>query len=288
MIGAEPRPKRPYVLALTEDLFLTPRLEDAARAAGFDLQVVARPEDWGAGGEPSPRAVPLTEPLDGPEAVLVRRLVTDRPALILVDLTCTSVPWERWISVIKSGAATRRIPIVAFGPHVAKQDLARAERAGADRTLARGAFLASATDQIQELASRPDAPAIESGCRQPISDQGRHGLELLNRGEFFEAHEVLEHALMAEDGEAGRIYRVLLQLAVAYHHLNDGNRRGAVKLLLRIRPWLDPLPDVCRGIDVAAVRRVVIQLQEALDRLPADAATAPLAENHTPIPWAAP
>jgi hypothetical protein len=33
---------------------------------------------------------------------------------------------------------------------------------------------------------------------------------------------------------------------------------------------------------------VVIQLQEALDRLPADAATAPLAENHTPIPWAAP
>jgi predicted metal-dependent hydrolase len=288
MIEAEPRPKRPYVLALTEDLFLTPRLEDAARAAGFELQVVARPEDWGAGGEPSQRSVPLTEPLEGPEAVLVRRLVTDRPALILVDLTSTLVPWERWISVIKSSAATRRIPIVAFGPHVAEQDLARAERAGADRTLPRGAFLASATDQIQELAFQPDAPAIESACRQPISEQARHGLELLNHREFFEAHEVLEHALMAEAGEASRIYRVLLQLAVAYHHLSDGNRRGAVKLLLRIRPWLDPLPDVCRGIDVAAIRRVVTQLQDALDRLPADAATTPLADEYTPIPWAAP
>ena len=272
-------------MALTEDVFLLPRLEDASRAAGFDFQVVARPEDLGAEGTPAPRAVPLTEPLEGPEAVLVRRLVSDRPALILVDLTSPSIPWERWIAVLKSSAATRRIPIIAFGPHVADLDLARADSAGADRTLPRGAFLSSLTDLLLEFASVPDAAAIDAACRQPMSEQARHGLELMNRGEFYEAHEILEHAWMAEPGEAGQVYRVLLQLAVAYHHLSDGNRRGAAKLLLRMRPWLDPLPDRCRGVDVSALRGAIAELQDALDRWPAGSSTAPLLEQRRPIPW---
>jgi predicted metal-dependent hydrolase len=189
------------------------------------------------------------------------------------------------MAVLKSSAATRRIPIVAFGPHVAAEAFARAEKAGADRTMARGAFLGSIGEHLNEFAERPDAAAIQAGCAGPISELGRRGLELLNQAEFYEAHEVLEHAWMAEPGEAGRVYRVLLQLAVAYHHLSDGNRRGAAKLLLRIRAWLDPLPARCRGVDVAAIRRAVAALQEQLDRLPADAPTAPLAMAHQTIPW---
>ncbi len=285
MTEGGPRPDRPFVMALTGDLFLVPGLEDAARAAGYDLRVVARPEDLGAGGAPSPRSVPLTEPLEGPEAVLVRGLVTDRPALILVDLASSSIPWERWIAVIKSSAATRRIPIVAFGPHVAEKDLARAERAGADRTLPRGAFLGSAADQIEKYASKPDTPAILSSCGLPISDLARHGLELLNQGEFFEAHETLEHAWISETGSGRELLRSLIQVAVAYLQMQRGNRRGAQKILLRLRQWLDPLPSPCRGVDVDALRRQMETFRDLLASPEDHDAAEVIRLAFHPIPW---
>ncbi len=287
MNGAPPptSASAPSLLLLTEDVFILPALEDAARSAGFELQVIARPEELGAEGPPAPRRVPLTEPLEGPDAALVRRLVERRPALILVDVTSRALPWARWISVLKSGSATRRIPVLAFGPHVEEEALAEATRNGADRALPRGAFLSDPARWIESYASKPDARALEAGCRELLSDLGRQGLELLNAGEFYEAHEVLEHAWLAEATAGGQVYRVLLQLAVAYHHLREDNRRGAAKMLLRIRPWLDPLPDRCRGVDLAAVRRIVADLQANLDRLPAGDSTKSLALPAPVVPW---
>jgi hypothetical protein len=279
MIGPDPpAPSETvrHLLALTDDLFVIPRLEDAARAAGFELRVIARPEELGAGGPPSPRSVPLTEPLEGPDAALVRSLIADRPALILVDLASRAIPWAHWISVLKSGAATRRIPILAFGPHVDEASLDEAQRSGADRALSRGAFLSNLPGWFTEYAAHPDLAALKEACRAPLSDLGRRGLTLLNEGQFFEAHEVLEHAWMEAGDPAGQLYRVLLQLAVACHHLHKENRRGAAKMLLRVRPWIDPLPDECRGVDVAAVRRVVAGLQDSLDRLPPGSPTSAL------------
>ena len=265
--------RRPIVLALTDDLFIIPSLEDAARSSGFELFVVSRPEELGAGGAPTPRPVPMTEPLEGPDAAMVRSLVSRRPVLILIDLTLQAVPWAHWISVLKSGAATRRIPILAFGPHVDDKPLAEAIRSGADRAMPRGAFLSDVAGWLESFAARTDVPALETACREPMSPLGLEGLELFNQGRFFEAHEVLEHAWMAEGDVAGRLYRVLLQLAVAYHHLREDNRRGASKMLLRIRPWLDPLPDRCRGVDLATVRRLVSELEQGLDQLPSGAST---------------
>jgi hypothetical protein len=276
----------PLLLAVTEDVFLVPRLEDAARAAGFDLRIISRPEDLGAGGDPAPRAVPLTEPLQGPDAALVRQLVEQRPALILIDVTSRAVPWAHWISVLKSGSATRRIPLLAFGPHVDRSLLDEATRNGADRALARGAFLSDPKRWIETSAARPDVGALEAACREPLSDLGRHGLDLFNQGEFFQAHEALEHAFLDETDAAGQLYRVLLQLAVACLHLQRNNRPGAAKMLLRIRPWLDPLPDRCRGVDLAAVRQLVGRLQRDLDRLPAGESTAGLNDPAPVVPWA--
>ena len=277
---------RPIVLALTDDLFIIPSLEDAARSSGFELLVVSRPEELGAGGAPTPRPVPMTEPLEGPDAAMVRSLVSRRPVLILVDLTLQAVPWAHWISVLKSGAATRRIPILAFGPHVDDKPLAEAIRSGADRAMPRGAFLSDVAGWLESFAARTDVPALEAACREPMSPLGLEGLELFNQGRFFEAHEVLEHAWMAEGDAAGRLYRVLLQLAVAYHHLREDNRRGASKMLLRIRPWLDPLPDRCRGVDLATVRRLLSELQQALDQLPSGASTKTLSLSTPSVPWA--
>ena len=58
--------QRPQVLALTEDIFLVPQLEDAARAAGFELHVIARPEELGAQGTPAPAARSLDGTVGGP------------------------------------------------------------------------------------------------------------------------------------------------------------------------------------------------------------------------------
>ncbi len=257
----------PLILALTEDLFLAPRLEDVARRLGFRLQVVSRPADLGAEGEPAPRAIPLTEPLEGADAALVRNLRRLHPALLLVDTSAAGLPWERWLQTLKTSAATRRIPVVAFGPHVDKATLAQARDLGADLVVSRGELHRRLGDILVEHAAVPDWEAIAAACRQPLSDLARQGMELHNRGEYFEAHEALEHAWMAEPGPAGYLYRALLQVTVACLHLQRGNYRGAAKMLLRVHQWLDPLPDTCRGLDVARLKREVERLRGEVDRL---------------------
>jgi predicted metal-dependent hydrolase len=260
----------PLVLAFCDDLFLVPRLEDAARGLGYHLQFVDRPEDIGAEGPPTERSVPLTEPLEGPDAVLVRQLAESRPALLLFDLTSHSIPWERWIQVLKTSAATRRLPIVAFGPHVENVTLERARQAGADLVLTRGALQATLTDVMREWAVVADQAAISRACQEGRSELAEQGINHLKAGEFFEAHESLEKAWMAEPDSSGYLYRSMLQVAVAYLHIERGNYRGAAKLLLRLHQWLDPLPPRCRGVDVEALKANVRDLQEELDRLGPD------------------
>jgi predicted metal-dependent hydrolase len=51
------------------------------------------------------------------------------------------------------------------------------------------------------------------------------------------------------------LYQGVLQVAVAYFEVRRNNYRGAVKMFQRARHWLDPLPDICRGIDIAHFRK---------------------------------
>ncbi|MGH2619203.1 MAG: hypothetical protein ACRDHG_01360, partial [Anaerolineales bacterium] len=162
----------PLILAITADYFLIPRLEDAARALGFRLEVVQQSADLGAEGPPLPRVIPLTEPLEGPDAAFVRSLVDRRPALLLVDTTHNAVPWEHWIQTLKTGSATRRIPVVAFGPHVEAETLQRAVRAGAEEAVSLGKLQASLAEIIQRRARRIDLGALQEACGQPLSELG--------------------------------------------------------------------------------------------------------------------
>ncbi len=54
---------------------------------------------------------------------------------------------------------------------------------------------------------------------------------LWNAGLFFEVHEVLEAEWKTAAGAVRQALQGLIQLAVAFHHLVHGNRRGARKLL---------------------------------------------------------
>jgi CheY-like chemotaxis protein len=186
---------RPTVLALTSDLFLVPRLEDATRSLNLTVEVVAIPGSEETADTDPDQGIGLTEPLEGPQAELVRRIVRDPPALILVDLASDPRAANRTIQVLKTSSATRRVPIVAFGPHVAAENLEQAHAAGADRVVTRGQLQSSLAEILRNEARLPDPAAIVDGCRQPPSAAALKGLAHLNAGAYFLAHEELEHAV---------------------------------------------------------------------------------------------
>ncbi|TFH33618.1 MAG: DUF309 domain-containing protein [Anaerolineales bacterium] len=252
------------ILAFLNDIFLLPRVQDVARSGGYDLESVANPQDLGIDDDPIERAIPLTEPLEGAEAILIRQISAMGPGLILIDATLKSLPWASWIQVLKTSAATRRIPILVFGPHVETEALDRARNMGADVVITRGTFHKRMAALLKEHCLPDRTPELQLACEGQLSAKALHGIQLHNRGEFFEAHEVLEQAWIEAAEDEGYLYRALLQFTVAYLHLQRGNRRGAQKMMLRIHQWLDPLPDACRSVDVATLKAVVAELRASL------------------------
>jgi predicted metal-dependent hydrolase len=97
-----------------------------------------------------------------------------------------------------------------------------------------------------------------SDCEGELHPFAIKGLELFNQGEYWKAHEALEEAWREEKGQIRHLYRGILQVGVAYLHITHGNYEGAMKLYHRSKYWLDPFPDICRGVHVR-------QLQEDLE-----------------------
>jgi len=100
-----------------------------------------------------------------------------------------------------------------------------------------------------------------------LPEEAVRGLECFNRGQYFEAHEHLETAWRAETAPIRELYRGVLQVGVAYYHIQRGNYTGALKLFQHCREWLAPFPDVCQGIDLAYLRQSVAQAEAELLRL---------------------
>lgn len=66
------------------------------------------------------------------------------------------------------------------------------------------------------------------------------GLAAYGRGEYFEAHELLEPAWMGTDDLAERaLHQGLIKVAAAYVHAGRGNPEGVVKNLTGARRHLD-------------------------------------------------
>jgi hypothetical protein len=95
-------------------------------------------------------------------------------------------------------------------------------------------------------------------------DYGR-GIELFNRGEFYEAHEVLEDVWRPSGQPERRFLQGLIQVAVALHHHSQGNVVGARSLLARARRNLNLYPPAFGGIELADLRNALDLWQQALD-----------------------
>jgi len=82
-----------------------------------------------------------------------------------------------------------------------------------------------------------------------------HGIELFNREEFFECHEVLEAIWTPERGPRRLFLQSLIHFAVAFYHDQRGNPLGAGRQLRKgLRKLAAYLP-ACEGIDTGQLHR---------------------------------
>ncbi len=250
MMGINETDHAPIIISFVDDLMFVSRIASTANYLGYRLLSLNDLTELPT--VPSDTYVqPVGEPLTGPDANLINRLIDLQPSLIIFDLGSVLIPWRRWIAILKSSPATRRIPILCYGPHVDKEKLTLAKNLSADAAVARSRFSQALPQLIEQYANHIDSEAIALGCDEPLSDLARKGLVAFNKGLYFESHEYLEDAWNEEVGPAKELYRAVLQIAVAYLQIERANYRGAIKMFLRSRQWLSPLPDYCRGINIS-------------------------------------
>jgi len=103
------------------------------------------------------------------------------------------------------------------------------------------------------------------------------GVRLFNQGRYFEAHEVLEQAWLAEPGPIRAVYQGLLQVGVGLHHAARGNRDGALRLIDRGCERLGPFLPAALGLDVAGLLEEAARARALIAAGRLDAAPAPRA-----------
>ncbi|MFQ5435105.1 MAG: DUF309 domain-containing protein [Anaerolineae bacterium] len=148
--------------------------------------------------------------------------------------------------------------------------MTQARQAGADAVLARSRFTAAMPALLQQYARISDREQVNDACAQPLSPLARQGIVLFNEGQYYQCHDALETAWRQDQTPGRDLYRAILQIGIALYQIKKGNQRGAVKMLMRVRQWLADLPAVCRGVDVAGLRRMVDEVETAVHALPPD------------------
>jgi predicted metal-dependent hydrolase len=174
--------------------------------------------------------------------------------------------WTAAIRRCKLRPHTRTVPIFVFGDSVEAERLAL--DAGADRFMTRAALLDQLPQIIQEAIEPPTV--YPEGWDDSLSEKARKGVEEFNRGEFYEQHEWLEHAWMDETRPIRDMYQGVLQVGVAFYHVEQGNWPGALKMFRRGLPRLRALPPTCQGIDIAALRETAEAIHREVTALGRD------------------
>ena len=109
-------------------------------------------------------------------------------------------------------------------------------------------------------------------------------IDAYERGDFFEAHELLEPAWMGTDDLAERaLHQGLIKLAAAFVHGVRGNPTGIAKNLVGARDHLSAAvgtaPATASGLDLTAL---LAEIEARLDRLAGDPTDATVAAPRLP------
>lgn len=96
----------------------------------------------------------------------------------------------------------------------------------------------------------------------------RQGLDLFNRGEFYEAHEVWEDIWRSTTPEPKDLFQGLIQVAAALHQFRDLKRiDGPRRTFEKARRRLEGFAPVACGLDIADLVGSVSRWQVWLERL---------------------
>lgn len=102
------------------------------------------------------------------------------------------------------------------------------------------------------------------------------GIELFNRGAFFDAHEVWEELWGDCPSADRRFYQALIQAAVALYHFGRGNHTGAARLYRSARGYMDPYRPAHLGLAIEPFwDAMAAHLADALGNAGAPSAPAP-------------
>ena len=88
---------------------------------------------------------------------------------------------------------------------------------------------------------KQEPPGGAATCQGPLPAKVLEGFRLFNARAFFEQHEALEEAWLAEPEPVRDLYRGILQIGVGFYHLERQNFRGARNLLTYGMDRLAPL-----------------------------------------------
>jgi len=125
-----------------------------------------------------------------------------------------------------------------------------------------------------------------SDCVGAVHPAAIKGMELFQAGEYWQAHEYLEEAWKEETGSVQELYRAVLQAAVVYLHIERGNYLGAVKVYGKVQKWIQPWPEVCRGIEIGQLRRNLDIVIGEVERLGPDRLVSFDKSLLKPVRWA--
>lgn len=251
---------KPLILGITADLLLIAKIEPIIERSGCRVLWIDRCED-------------LIKPVNASDIHLASRLEAREkdalidgitallPELIILDINQPNSIWQVCLPLLKTDPATRRIPVVVYGPHIQAEKLAQAKDLGADIALPRSKIIKQLPLLIKEHATIPDPKALFGSCKAPLSEGALAGIEQFNQKEYFLAHENLEQAWIEDDSEIRDLYRTLVQTAVVCYQIERGNYIGARKMFLRLRQRLVWLPDECRGINIEKLRMDIDRIQ---------------------------
>lgn len=206
---------------------------------------------------------------------VVARMVEMRPLVLLVDLAGDVERWQMIVRALKSNPATRRLGVIGFADGLTDELRIQAEAVLVDDIFEandrpQGGLLTTLESRVTTYARRADQALqaeLVAPCQQPMPRLVYQGLAEFNRGNYYEAHEDLEHAWVAEVHVVRNLYQGILQAGVAYFQIQRGNYWGAIKMFLRAFQWLEAMPDTCHGIDVAKLRTDARRVWRVLEQL---------------------
>ena len=113
---------------------------------------------------------------------------------------------------------------------------------------------------------------------QPFPAEYLRFFELFKAGDFHAAHDVLEEIWLPS---RSTFYKGLIQVAVGFYHLENGNIHGARRLWETALGYLEPYPSPYMGLDVDRLRTF---LREAPAVLPPVRRLSEQAAADLPVP----